>query len=284
MTPNKAIAVAKNYDWQEDDAEDAMLVLSRSGMTSEDAAASVVLLAKRFPGPVKWHVQIRAFVEGLGAVHQRVERALGFDAALSAAVEQLASRRLGIRFVDGIDELRPLRGLVAVLDLSAETLAAISPLAAAGHVSSPGWFIARVLYLPDGGVPGLEVGDKVLVEERCQPDGAGWIPSEEFGLAPGGRVILVPCRRLPSPTRSEEVVERMRDVAAIKARYPVAEYPTTHRFWRTPEGEATLAQLGEHSYQMRQIMAARRGCSRNRLIKPGREDTTLPEGILAVIE
>lgn len=200
------------------------------------------------------------------------------------AVVALCTRKLGIGLLEGIEALHPLGDLVVILDLPEETLAAISPFAVPGHAKSPGWFLGRVLFLPAKPIPGLAIGDKVLVEDRCAPDGAGYIPSEEFGLPAGGRVILVPCRRLPTAPRSEELAERLRDVQAIKTKYPPKDFPPSHSFWKTPQGEAALAQLGEHTYQMRTIMAARKGCARNRLIKVGKDDVTLPDGIIAVVE
>lgn len=280
-----AVALAVHgYSWAQEDAEAISLTfLSAAPDFGGDPAELLRDFAKRFPGPRPWHEQVRELVAECGHVTRRIAARVRSVPVLQAIVV-LCNRKLGIGLLEGIARLRPARGLVAVLDLPEETLKAISPCAVEGQTKSPGWFIARVLFLPDPAPPGLAVGDKVLVEDRCQPDGAGYIPSEEFGLKAGGRVILVPCVRRPTAARSEELAERLKEVQAFKAKYPPAQFPRTHSLWKTPEGEALLAQQGEHAFQMQRIMRERRGCARNKLIKAGKDDVTLPDGIIGVVE
>lgn len=184
---------------------------------------------------------------------------------------------------------RPSPGLVAVHRLKAESIRRFfgdlaEGVVASGAVRSPGFFIARVVALPSAPPPDLELGSKVLVEANSSPDGAPLLPPEWFDLPEGEEVVLVLCRRLPTPQLSEELAHRLKEVMKFRKEFPESKFPQHDPFWTSSKGESLLSQMGEHQFRIQSIKASRKGKGHDRLFKKGDSDFTLPDGILAVLE
>lgn len=185
--------------------------------------------------------------------------------------------------------IRPQNGLAIVHRLNTESAerlysSLVGFLALKGVVRSAGYFIGRILALPDDPPFGVEVGDKVLVEANSSPDGAPLLPPGLFGLGEEEQVAFVRCRRLPTPERSEELAYRLKLIREFIKKYPEDAYPQHHPFWESDEGKAELTQMGEHRFHIERIKDARKGKGHDRLFKKGDSDFTLPDGILAVLE